>query len=158
MKNHHSGTDSWRHRFQEDFRTVTIICCVWGKDTHIDHHISNTQTLVLVLVLVVVGRVEMSIPVLKILKINFLWDMTNSIQYLVLFQFQKSIYLPHNPSKNTGSICLDWLLCRNIFNPDRQNKRLEGGGKVIRPDDTLQFRLYSPLEFLVLFKCLHQET
>jgi hypothetical protein len=29
----------------EDFRIVVVMCCVWGKDTIIGQHISNTQTI-----------------------------------------------------------------------------------------------------------------
>ncbi len=60
----------------EDFRTVIVICYVWRKDTPIDQKISNTQTIWELLA----TWDEKLIPVLKI---YLLWDMADSIPYLV---------------------------------------------------------------------------
>jgi hypothetical protein len=70
----------------EDFRIVVIISCVWGKDTPIDQHISNMQTIRQLL-----AGDEKSIPALKI---NILWSMSDSIPHLVPTTFQESIFLP----------------------------------------------------------------
>jgi hypothetical protein len=50
--------------------------------------------------MIAIGRDEKSTPDLKI---NILWDMVDSIPYSVPSQFQELIFLPHNPSKNTGA-------------------------------------------------------
>ncbi len=57
-----------------------------GKDTPVDQHISNTQT-----ICQLSARDENSIPGLNI---YILWDMTYSIPNLVPTQFQKSIFTP----------------------------------------------------------------
>ncbi len=55
----------------EDFWIVVVMCCVWGKDTTIGQHISNTQLW---------AGDEKAISASKI---YILWDMADLIPYLV---------------------------------------------------------------------------
>ncbi len=73
--------------------SLSYVVFVWGKDTPIDQHISNTQTIC-----------QLSAgdeKPIRALKINILWDMVDSIPHLFPTNFQG--FSPHNPSKNTGS-------------------------------------------------------
>ncbi len=82
----------------EDFRIVMVMCCVWGKDIPIGQHISNMQT---------IWRRSARVEKVDSFFKNLFFVRHGRLDYctyLVLTQFQESIYPPpHKPSKNTGS-------------------------------------------------------
>ncbi len=59
----------------EDFWIVVVMYCVWGKDTAIGQHISNTQT---------IWQLWAEDEKIFASKIYILWDMADLIPYLVL--------------------------------------------------------------------------
>jgi hypothetical protein len=63
----------------EDFRIVIVLCCVWGKDTSFDQtHIQHAKNKA------DVGR---GYKVDSCFKKLYLWDMADSIPYLLPIQF-----------------------------------------------------------------------
>jgi hypothetical protein len=71
----------------EDLRIGDVTCCVWGKDSSIGPHISNTQT---IYTWQLSAGDENLIP--TFFTIIILWDMADAIPYLVPNQVQESIF------------------------------------------------------------------
>jgi hypothetical protein len=82
-----------------------------GKDNPFEKHISNTQTIWLL-----IAGDEKSIPALKI---NILWDMSDFVSYFVPTQLQESILSPlHVQKYRFGKPVLTTgrkLACKNLL-------------------------------------------
>jgi hypothetical protein len=81
------------HEGIEDFRIFAVICCVWGKDTSIGRHISNTQT-----IWQLSAGDEKSIPALEI---EILWHIADSIPFLARTRFFSPITRPKIPAQHS---------------------------------------------------------
>jgi hypothetical protein len=90
------GIDSWRHQFHKLSEFFVVICCVWEKDTPILVNTFPTRKQY--------GAVSKE---RKALKINIVWNMADSILYLVPSYLLNS----RNRARTRPKIPTLWSLC-----------------------------------------------
>ncbi len=83
----------------DDFKIVIIICWVWGKNTPIYQHISNTQT---------IWHCQQGLKSRSLLKkLTFHGTWLTRFHTWFILSSRNRLFSP-NPSKNTGSVLQSW--------------------------------------------------